>query len=115
LLNTIGTNYGILLPVSFLVVLEVSALGVYFAALFPDFREMVRSRYVSVWGSLLGIGMALCVSLLTVAPLALSIFLYDSIIPQLAIVSFCIGLAVFIVALKMAHRQIQRLFRNIRT
>ena len=115
LLKTIGTYYGILLPVSFLVVLEVSALGVYFAALFPDFREMVRSRYVSVWGSLLGIGMALCVSLLTVAPLALSIFLYDSIIPQLAIVSFCIGLAVFIVALKMAHRQIQRLFRNIRT
>ena len=115
LLNTIGTYYGILLPVSILVVLEVSALGVYFAALFPDFREMVRSRYVSVWGSLLGIGTALCISLVTVAPLALSIFLYGSIIPQLAIISFCIGLAVFIVALKMAHRQIQRLFRNIRT
>jgi len=115
LLNTIGTYYGILLPASVLVVLEVSALGVYFAALFPDFREMVRSRYVSVWGSLLGIGMAMCVSLLTVAPLALSIFLYGSIIPQLASISFCIGLAVFIVALKIADNQIRRLFQNIQT
>ena len=115
LLNTIETYYGILLPASVLVVLEVSALGVYFAALFPDFREMVRSRYVSVWGSLLGIGMAMCVSLLTVAPLALSIFLYGSIIPQLAIISFCIGLAVFIVALKIADNQIRRLFQNIQT
>ncbi|MGP8070039.1 MAG: hypothetical protein ACLP5V_09130 [Candidatus Bathyarchaeia archaeon] len=115
LLNTVGTYYGILLPVSVLVVLEVSALGVYFAALFPDFREMVRSRYVSVWGSLMGIGMALAVSLLTVAPLALSIFLYGSIIPQLAIISFGIGLAVFIVALRVANNQIQHLFQNIQT
>jgi len=115
LLNTVGTYYEILLPVSVLVVLEVSALGVYFAALFPDFREMVRSRYVSVWGSLMGIGMALGVSLLTVAPLALSIFLYGSIIPQLAIITVCIGLAVFIVALKIANNQIQRLFQNIQT
>ncbi|MGA3109256.1 MAG: hypothetical protein ABSD99_07335 [Candidatus Bathyarchaeia archaeon] len=115
LLNTVGTYYGILLPVSILVVLEVSALGVYFAALFPDFREMVRSRYVSVWGSLLGIGTALGVSLLTVAPLALSIVLYGSIVPQLAIVSFGLGLGVFIVALKLADHQIQRLFQNIPT
>jgi hypothetical protein len=115
LLNTVGTYYAILLPVSVLVVLEVSALGVYFAALFPDFREMVRSRYVSVWGSLLGIGTALGVSLLTVAPLAISILLYGSIILQLVIVSFGIALAVFIVALNIAHRQIQRLFQNIRT
>jgi len=115
LLNTVGTYYAILLPVSVLVVLEVSALGVYFAALFPDFREMVRSRYVSVWGSLLGIGTALGVSLLTVAPLALSILLYGSITPQLAIVSFGIALGVFIVALKIAHRQIRRLLENIRT
>ena len=115
LLNTVGTYYAILLPVSVLVVLEVSALGVYFAALFPDFREMVRSRYVSVWGSLLGIGTALGVSLLTVAPMALSISLYGSITPQLAIISFGIALAVFIAALKIAHRQIQRMFQNIQT
>jgi len=115
LLNTVESYYAILLPVSVLVVLEVSALGVYFAALFPDFREMVRSRYVSVWGSLLGIGMSIGVSLLTVAPLALSIFLYGSIIPQLAIITFGIGLAVFIVALKIAGHQIQRLLQNIRT
>jgi len=115
LLNTVGTYYGILLPVGVLVVLEASALGVYFAARFPDFREMVRSRYVSVWGSLLGIGTALGVSLLTVTPVALSISLYGAIIPQLAIVSFGIGLGVFIVALKLANHQIQSLFQNIQT
>ncbi len=115
LLNTVGIYYGILLPVSILVVLEVSALGVYFAALFPDFREMVRSRYVSVWGSLLGIGTALGVSVLTVLPLALSVYLYGSILPQLVIISIGIALAVFIVALKIAHHQIQHLFQNIPT
>jgi len=115
LLNTVGTYYGILLPVSILVVLEVSAVGVCFAARFPDFREMVRSRYVSVWGSLLGVVTALGVSLLSVSPLILSIFLYGTIIPQLAIISFGIALAVFIVALKIAHHQIQHLFQNIPT
>lgn len=115
LLNTVATYYGILLTVSVLIVLEVSAVGVYFAAQFPDFREMVRSRYVSVWGSLLGIGTALGVSLLTLVPMVLSIVLYGSIIPQLAIASFAIALAVFIAALKMAQHQIQRLFQNIQT
>ena len=115
LLNTVATYYGILLPVSVLIVLEVSALGVCFAALFPDFREMVRSRYVSVWGSLLGIATALGVSLLTVAPMALSIFMYGAIIPQLSIASFVIALAVFFAAWKLANRQIESLFENIRT
>jgi hypothetical protein len=115
LLNTVATYYGILLPVSVLVVLEVSALGVCFAALFPDFRETVRSRYVSVWGSLLGIATALTVSLLTVAPMALSIFMYGTIIPQLSIASFVIALVVFIAAWKLANRQIESLFQNIRT
>jgi len=115
LLNTVATYYGILLPVSVLIVLEVSALGVCFAALFPDFREMVRSRYVSVWGSLLGIATALGVSLLTVAPMALSIFMYGAIIPQLSMASFVIALVVFFAAWKLANRQIESLFQNIRT
>lgn len=113
LLSTVGTYYQILLPVSILVVLEVSAVGVYFAARFPDFREMVRSRYVSVWGSLLGIGTALGISVLVVLPLYLSMALFGSMLPEFAITSFAVALGIFIVSLKIAQRQVQRLFQNI--
>ncbi len=113
LLSTVGTYYEILLPVSVLVVLEVAAVGVYFAARFPDFREMVRSRYVSVWGSLLGIGTALGISFLVVLPLYLSMLLFGSILPELAITSLAVALGIFIVALKIAQRQVRRLFQNI--
>jgi hypothetical protein len=115
LLNAVETYYWILLMIGVLVVLEVSAIGVYFAARFPDFRDMVRSRYVGVWGSLLGIAAAMGASLLTAAPPAISISLYGSIIPQLAIASFLIGAVVFIVASKLASQQIENLFKNIRT
>jgi hypothetical protein len=115
LMNTVATYYGIMLMIGVLVVLEVSALGVYFAARFPDFREMVRSRYVGVWGSLLGITTAIIVSLLTAVPAGVSIILYQSIVPPLATGSLLVGLVVFAVASKLADRQLTSLLQNITT
>jgi hypothetical protein len=115
LMNTVATYYAIMLMIGVLVVLEVSALGVYFAARFPDFREMVRSRYVGVWGSLLGIISAIIVSMLTAVPIGVSIVLYRSIVPPLATGSLLVGLIVFAVSFKLAHRQITFLLQNITT
>jgi hypothetical protein len=115
LMTTVATYYGIMLMIGVLVVLEVSALGVYFAARFPDFREMVRSRYVGVWGSLLGIVSAIVVSVLTALPAGVSIILYGAIIPPLATGSLLVGLIVFAAASKLAHRQITSLLQNITT
>jgi hypothetical protein len=115
LMNTVAAYYSIMLMIGVLVVLEVSALGLYFAARFPDFREMVRSRYVGVWGSLLGIFTAIVVSMLTALPAGLSILLYGSIIPALAVVSLFIGVIVFAGASKLALGQITKLLQNITT
>jgi hypothetical protein len=115
LMNTVATYYGIMLMIGVLVVLEVSALGVYFAARFPDFRETVRSRYVGVWGSLLGIIGAIIISMLTAVPAGVSIILYRSIVPPLAAGSLLVGLIVFSAASKLALRQITSLLQNITT
>jgi hypothetical protein len=112
-MNAVAAYYGVMFVIGVLVVLEVSALGVYFAARFPDFREMVRSRYVGVWGSLLGMITAIAVALLTVVPSAVSIVLYTSIAPSFAAVSFLVGVAIFVLASKLAQRQITNLLQNI--
>jgi hypothetical protein len=103
------------LIVGLLCVLEVTAIGLCVAVRFPDFREMVRSRYVGVWGSLFGIGCALAVSIITALPPALSIWVYGSVLPVPVVVSVAIGLVIFLSAYKLATRGITRLLQNIGT
>ena len=113
LMNTIAANYGIMLVIDGLVVLEASALGVYFAARFPDFREMVRSRYVGVWGSALGILTVLGASVLTFAPAATSIYLYGDITPLFTLATLAVGVIIFLAGANLALRRISTLFSNI--
>jgi hypothetical protein len=115
LLNTVITYFAILLMLGFLAVLEVSALGVYFAARFPDFREMVRSRYVGVWGSMLGIATAVAASWVTAVPAAVSMIMYNSVAPIFALGSLLVGLVIFAAASKLANRQIIKLLQNVPT
>jgi len=114
LMNIIAANYGIMMLIGVLVVMEASTLGVYYAARFPDFREMVRSRYVGVWGSMLGIATAFGASLLTIAPAAASLTLYGQLTPAFTIATVAVGISVFLTGAKLALRQITALFRNIR-
>jgi hypothetical protein len=113
LMSDVAIYYGVMLMIGVVVVLEASALGVYFAARFPDFREMVRSRYVGVWGSLLGMLTTIAVALLTVLPSAVSIGLYTSITPLFAAASILVGIVIFVSASKLAHRQVTNLLQNI--
>jgi hypothetical protein len=114
LVNAVAAYYWILLMIGAVIVLEVSALGVYFAARFPDFRE-IRSRYASVWGSALGISVAVIVGILTASPTIISMMLYGSIIPELTIASLLIAIVVFVIGWKLALHQIEALFQNLRT
>jgi hypothetical protein len=114
LTSAVETYFGIMLMIGVLVVLEVCMLGIYFAARFPDFREMIRSRYVGVWGSMLGLASELAAALLTIAPSVVSVFLYGSIAPQVATATLAIGLAISVLASKLAHHQITLLLRNIK-
>ena len=114
LMNIVAAYYGVMLLIGVLVVLEASMLGVYYAARFPDFREMVRSRYVGVWGSLLGITTAFGASLLTIAPTAASIILYGELTPEFTIATVAVGIIIFLAGAKLALRQITDLFTNIR-
>jgi len=104
----------VLLPLGIAVVLEESVLGLYFGAKFPDFRETIRSRYVSVWGSLFGVLVALLVAVLTASPIFISSLFRRPAVDQPAVLSLAIGLIVFFVASKLAERQIQVLLQNIR-
>ena len=114
LMNTVAAYYGVMLLIGVLVVLESSTLGVYYAARFPDFREIVRSRYVGVWGSMLGIATAFGASLLTIAPAAASIILYGELRAEFTMATVAVGFVVFLAGAKLALRQITDLLANIR-
>ena len=114
LMSIVAEYYGLLLMVGVLVVMEGSALGVYYSARFPDFREMVRSRYVGVWGSMLGLATLVGASFLTIAPASASLLLYGQLRPEFTIATLAVGIAVFLAGAKLALRQITDLFANIR-
>ncbi len=115
LLKPLVAYFWLILALGIAVVFEESAIGIYFGAKFPDFREMVRSRYVGVWGSLFGMLLGIISAMLTVSPIIISVIWYPSILPQLAALSLIFAGAVFITASKIAKGQIKTLFQNIQT
>ncbi len=64
-----------MLALGFFVSIENTLIGLVIGARYPDFREMVRSRFVSVWGSLLGAFLGVVASTITIAPLIVLGFL----------------------------------------
>jgi hypothetical protein len=115
LLRSLVIYFWIVLALGVAVVLEESAIGMCFASRFPDFREMIRSRYVSVWGSIMGMFVASVSAMLTAAPILISVIVYGTILPQLAILGFIFAFAVLVVASKLANSQIKLLLQNIQT
>jgi hypothetical protein len=115
LLRSLATYFWLVLALGVAVVFEESAIGMCFGTRFPDFREMIRSRYVSVWGSLMGMLVGIVSAMLTAAPIIISVMVYGTILPQLAILGFIFAFAVIAVASKLANSQIRLLLQNIRT
>lgn len=113
LTDIVVTYFGIILLIGTLAIVESSMLGVYIAARFPDFREMVRTRYVGVWGSLLGIATVLAASGLTAVPCVFSIWLFGEITPLFTLASVAVGCIIIIIGAKLALLQITALFKNI--
>ena len=114
-IEPLAAYFWFILALGIAIVFEESAIGICFGARFPDFREMVRSRYVGVWGSLIGMLTGTISAMLTALPIIISVMRYHSILPQLAILSFIFASSVFIVASKIANSQIKILFENIRS
>jgi hypothetical protein len=100
-----------LLVLGLVVVIEESALGVYVAGKFPDFRETVRSRYVSVSGSLLGPFLGILVAILTASPLLLADTL-QTVFPPI-LLGVIVGLLVFAALWRLAIRQVSSLLTEI--
>jgi len=115
LVNSALPHLWVLMIVGIATVLEQSAIGITIGARFPDFRETVRSRYVSIWGSLLGLFVGLFIAFLTISPIFLSIRLYQQFLNQFTILSLGLGLITFLITWKIAERQVESLLRNIRT
>lgn len=103
----------LLLGLSIAVVLSESALGLYFAARFADFRDIVRSRFVSTWGSLFGTLISLVLVALIASPILISSVIRGSVPSEFLVLSFAIGISIFLVAWKLAERQMTKLFREI--
>ncbi len=113
-LKIVVDHFLVLFILGMAVVLEESALGLYFGARFPDFRETIRSRYVTIWGSLIGMLLGIVLTILTASPVLLSILVRPSATSQSAVIAFAIGLIVFSTSWKLAQRQAKRLLENIR-
>ena len=95
-----------------IVVIEEAALGVFVAGRFPDFRETVRSRYVSISGSLLGPLLGLAIAILTAAPILFVDYLPSNFPPILLEIS--IGFLLFVTLWRLAIHQVGRLLSEIR-
>jgi len=107
-------DFLLLLILSVAVVLAESAIGLCFAAKFADFRDVIRSRFVSAWGSLFGTLISLLLVGLTASPILISIAVRGSVADEYVVLSFAIGLTVFLVSWKLAERQMTKLFSEIR-
>ncbi len=108
-------DFFFLLGLSIVVVMSESAIGLYFAARFADFRDLIRSRFVSVWGSMFGTFITLLLVAITASPMLISIALHGSIANVYFAFSLAIGLTIFLGAWKLAERQMTNLLQEIRT
>ncbi len=104
----------LLLVLGAVMVLEESALGLYFGARFPDFRETVRSRYVTVWGSLIGTSLGLLLAVFTALPVFATILFRRRLTAEIVLSSLVIGLSVLYLSWRLGERQVGILLRNIR-
>jgi hypothetical protein len=107
-------SFLILICFSIVVVPFESAVGLYFAARFADFRDVIRSRFVSVWGSLFGTFISLALVGLAAAPLLISIALQGSVNAVYLVLTFAIGLVIFLVSWRLANQQMTKLLQEIR-
>ena len=114
LLKIATVDLVLLISLGAAIVLGQSAVGMYFAATFPDFRETIRSRFVGVWGSLVGTFLSLILAIITALPMLLSIYVRARITYDYAVATFAIGLIIFVAGWKLAERQIQGLIQEIR-
>ena len=113
ILPSFGAYYWVPLVLGVPLVFEESARGVYIAARSPDFREMVRSRYVGLWAQLAGTGLSLVMVILAVGPLVAFDALYGSISAAAVLTGLIIITVIFVVELKLAGKQVRSLLQNI--
>ena len=102
----------LLLFLGLIVVLEESLFGLYVATKFPDFRETVRSRYVTIWGSMIGMFLGIVIALVTAGPILLEAFFSGS-TTELTAATFLIGLVISLVSWNVTTRQAKLMFENI--
>jgi hypothetical protein len=115
LVTEVMSHVWVLVILGIALALEQAAIGMSIGARFPDFRETIRSRYVGVWGSLLGVFLGgFVIGMLTISPVFFSVLFYPRLLDQFALVSFALGLVIFILAWRIAERQIEALLSNIR-
>jgi hypothetical protein len=113
LLRITPANFLLLLGLSVAVVFVESAVGLYFGARFPDFRDIIRSRFVSVWGSLFGTFISLVLVAVIVSPILIALVLQGSVPEAYAVLSFGIGLILFVFFWNLAKREMTKLLKEI--
>jgi hypothetical protein len=106
-------NFLALLALSVPVVLAESAIGLYFAAKYADFRDVIRTRFVSVWGSLFGTLVSLLLVGVIVSPLLMSMVAQSSLASSYVVLSVSLGLLVFLLSWRLAEKQMGKLLKEI--
>ncbi len=107
-----ASDIALLLCLGFIVVLEEASFGLYVATKFPDFRETVRSRYVTIWGSMIGMFLGIVIALVTATPILLEAF-FSGLTIELTAATFLVGLIICLVSWKVTMRQAKLMFENI--
>jgi hypothetical protein len=106
-------NFLAMLALSVPVVLAESAVGLYFAARYADFRDVIRTRFVSVWGSLFGTFVGLLLVGIIISPILMSVVAQNSVDSEYVVFSVMLGLLVFAVSWQLAEKQMGKLLREI--
>lgn len=113
-IRVVSGHGAVLLALGGIVVLEDSGLGLYFGARYADFRETIRSRYVSVRGSVFGSFIGTFLLILTASPVLFSILLLGTMSFQCTVLACLMGVVIFVLAWYLAERQVDLLLRNMR-
>ncbi|HUK49634.1 MAG TPA: hypothetical protein VLV18_01265 [Terriglobales bacterium] len=114
LMPRIWTYFWAPLVLGIALVFEEAARGVYVAARSPDFRDMIRTRYVGVWAQLGGISLSLLAVGLAAGPTWLYEYFFGTFNPVTVFASFVALCLVFSLEWLLARRQVGKLMANIR-
>ena len=95
--------------IGYVAVIEACFLGVMFGTMYPDFKEVPRARFISPIGSLIGTILSSIITLATLSPVFISVFIRSLNFLSSGVITILIGGFICFLAFKKAQSKFEEL------